>query len=154
MPKTNNNVQTAKVGRDLVANELSSRGAQNVTQISKGRKKVIIAENVSRSKTVTVIVKTLRSGTWQVSTDDGSPIDNVSDETEFWIFIDSRDGENFPRYYIVPGSWIRNDIYEKFKAYLEKHGGTRPVTPGSTHHAIKENRIIQWKDRWDILNIF
>lgn len=153
-PNTRNNFQTAKVGRDLVLNELSSRGAQNVIQTAKGRKKVITAENVPRTRTVTIIVRTLRSGTWQVSTDDGSPIENISDETEFWIFVDLRNGENSPGYCIVPGSWMRNDIYETHKAYLEKHGGARPVTPDSPHNKIKENRISQWKDRWDILKLF
>ena len=32
-------------------------------------------------------------------------------------------------------------------------GGERPVTPGSTHHAIQAGRIAQWHDRWDVLRL-
>ena len=60
----------------------------------------------------------------------------------------------WPRYWIVPDWWIRNDIYKAHKAYLARHGGTRPGNPDSKHHAIDESRLKEWQTRWDILGVF
>jgi hypothetical protein len=77
-----------------------------------------------------------------------------TDETNFWIFVDLGDMNTSPRYWIVPGWWIRDDIYKAHKAYLNRHGGKRASNPDSTHHAIDERRLSEWQSRWDVLGIF
>ena len=58
-----------------------------------------------------------------------------------------------PQYWIVPDWWMRNDIFEAHKHYLDMHGGKRARNPQSTHHAIKTERLEQWKDKWETMGI-
>ena len=54
----------------------------------------------------------------------------------------------------MPTWWIENDIYEHHQAYLARYGGHRAVTEGSKHHGLADERVDQWKDKWEILSIF
>lgn len=72
-------------------------------------------------------------------------------EDRFWIFVDL--GPEHPEFYIAPGWWVQNDIYEHHRAYLERHGGKRAVNDESQHHAIQTNRLLNWKHRWDVLGV-
>lgn len=80
------------------------------------------------------------------------PVDPLA-ETVYWIFVDLGDKDKSPRYWIAPNWWLLNNIYEVHKQYLDRSGGRRPINPDSTHHAIDEERLKQWKDKWDILGI-
>lgn len=66
----------------------------------------------------------------------------------------STEGRALPEYFVVPEKWIQKDIDAAYAAYLKRHGGKRARTPGSTHHAIRKDRVEQWRDRWDLLGIF
>jgi hypothetical protein len=70
------------------------------------------------------------------------------------VFVDLGYTNTYPRYWIMPEWWIKDNIYKTHQAYLNKHSGIRPANPDSTHHSIDESRLEQWKDRWDILGIF
>ena len=67
------------------------------------------------------------------------------------VLSDPKDG---PRFWVVHEWWIRQNIYEQHEKFLECHGGVRPRNPNSTHHSIAEDRIAEWKDRWDILKLW
>jgi hypothetical protein len=54
----------------------------------------------------------------------------------------------------MPAWWIENNIYEVHRAYLARHGGHRPVTEESKHHALAAARVQDWRDRWSILRVF
>lgn len=41
-----------------------------------------------------------------------------------------------------------------FQTDRAHRGGKRARNQESTHHAINEDRLKQWQDRWDILQIF
>lgn len=147
------NQQTARAGEHFVAAELNRRGAYAVTFAGNMPKTDILASNMDQSRTVSIQVKTRRSGTWQTSSDEGKQCASRADETHFWIFVDLEKTEAPPLYYIVPDWWIRNDIHEVHKSYVSKHGGSRAFNPKSKHHGIPTKRIEQWKDRWDLLGI-
>lgn len=68
------------------------------------------------------------------------------------MFVDL--GPDHPTYFIAPRWWVRNDIHSDHSAFLARHGGVRPNTPGSEHHGIPTHRVEQWRDRWDVLRIF
>lgn len=148
-----NPAQVGRAGEFFVAAEIHRRGGYAVTFAGNMPGIDILASNVDHMRKISLQVKTRTAGTWhaQVPRDaqQGPPI---PDESAFWAFVDlSRDE---PSYYFAPRSWVLNDIFETHAAFLARHGGIRPQTPGSKHHAITVTRIEQWHDRWDALGIF
>lgn len=149
------NQQIARAGEYFVAAELNKRGAFAVTFAGNMPKIDLMACNRDQSRTIHIQVKTKRGGrTWHSSTKGSEPVAQPAGETVFWIFVDLGDLDAWPRYWIVPDWWLRNDIHEAHEAYLARHGGTRPGNPDSTHHSIDESRLEEWQERWDVLGIF
>lgn len=144
--------QVGRAGEFFVAAELHRRGGYAVTFAGNMPGIDVIASDVSHTRHITLQVKTRTSGTWHASVprdaEQGLP---VPDESSFWAFVDL--SKDQPEYYFAPRSWMRNDIYETHAAYLARHGGARPNSPESRHHAITAARIEQWRDRWDVLGI-
>ncbi len=148
------NQQVARAGEYFVVAELNKRGAFAVPFAGNMPRIDILACNLDQSRTVYIQVKTKQHWkTWQTNINQGRKISPRDNETNFWVFVDLGERDTSPRYWIVPEWWIRNDIYEVHQDYLNKHGGERARNPESTHHAIDEKRLEQWKDRWDILGI-
>jgi hypothetical protein len=149
------NQQTARAGEHFVAAELNRRGAYAVTFAGNMPGIDLLASDRGRTRTVSIQVKTRRSGSWHSSIGEGRASTGVDDDdSRFWVFVDLGDAYAPPRYYIVRDAWIRHDIYEAHQAYIAKHGGQRAKNPTSLHHAIYLARIEQWEDRWDLLNLF
>jgi len=146
--------QTARAGEHYVAAELNRRGAYAVTFAGNMPKIDILASDINQTRTVSIQVKTRRTGSWHSSIDEGKKCTEPQDEISFWIFVDLEDSSKPPSYFIVPDWWMRNNIYKEHKAYISKHGGSRARNPKSKHHAIPIKRIKQWQDRWDILKLF
>jgi len=48
---------------------------------------------------------------------------------------------------------MENDIHTAHSKYLKGFGGHRAKNDASTHHAIQVSRVVEWKDRWDVLGI-
>jgi hypothetical protein len=152
------NQQVGRAGEYFVVAELNKRGAYAVTFAGNMPKIDLMACNEDQSRTIHIQVKTKRSGrSWQSSIGGSKPMDppaTALDETVFWAFVDLGDLVASPRYWIVPDWWIRNDIHKTHKAYLDRHGGTRPSNPDSKHHSIDEKRLKEWQARWDVLGVF
>jgi hypothetical protein len=96
-------------------------------------------------------VKTRRVGTWHTRTRDEPSVIEDATSNEYWLFVDLLSDPT--GFYVVPAGWMENNIYRVGKEYLARHGGTRPRTPSSTHHGIVEDRIAQWRGRWDLLGL-
>ena len=109
------------------------------------------ASNRERSRTIEITVKVKTSGDWQPSTDSGRPREPEGNPTEFWVLVDL--GKEAPSYFVMPAWWIENNIYEVHREYLSRHGGHRAVTEDSKHHALRVDRVLEWRDRWEILGI-
>lgn len=149
------NQQVARAGEYYVAAELNKRGAFAATFAGNMPKIDLMACNQDQSRTIHIQVKTKRRGrTWHSSIVGSKPMNPPADETNFWVFVDLGGLDAFPRYWIVPDWWIRDNIYRTHEAYLDSHGGKRVRNPDSTHHSINENRLEEWQERWDILGIF
>src|SRR3712207_182928 len=95
-------------------------------------------------------LKTKSSGTWQDNTDNGARASADDADDRVWIYVDVH-GE--PAFYVAPAWWAVNDIHDAHAAYLARHGGRRARTPDTTHHAIRPERVAQWRDRWDIVGL-
>jgi hypothetical protein len=158
LPRGARNQQVARAGEYFVVAEINKRGAHAVTFAGNMPKIDLMACNQGQSRTVYIQVKTKRGGrSWHASTLFGRPTQRPAtplEETAFWVFVDLGDWDTAPRYWIVPDWWIRNDIYEAHKAYLDSHGGKRARNPDSTHHAIDEKRLGEWQGKWETLGIF
>jgi hypothetical protein len=152
MTRGSRNQQTARAGEYFVAAEINHRGANAVTLTGNVPHIDVLAWNDQGDRRVNIQVKTRRSGSWHTSVRQGSRTEEKNDETTFWIFVDL--SKQSPEYCVVPDWWIRNDIHQAHEAYLERHGGQRPGNPDSQHHGIKLDRIVAWKDRWGLLDIF
>jgi hypothetical protein len=152
------NQQVARAGEHFVVAELNKRGAFAVSFAGNMPKIDLIACNRDQSRTVHIQVKAKSGGrTWHASIIGSKPTrapENPLEETLYWVFVDLGQKDNAPRYWIVPDWWVRNNIYEVHKQYLESHGGRRAKNPDSTHHAIDEERLKQWQGKWEILGIF
>lgn len=146
--------QVGRAGEHFVAAELHRRGAYAVTFAGNMPNIDILASNKAQTRTVSIQVKTKTSGSWHSDIRRGEPLELDPADQRFWIFVDLRKPPAEPEYYIVPDSWMRNDIYTKHQEMLASHGGTRAKNPDSTHHAIRRSRIEQWRDEWDKLGIF
>ncbi len=148
------NQQVARAGEHFVVAEPNKRGAFAMTFAGNMRKIDVIACNQDQSRTVHIQVKTKRGGrTWHSSIVGSKPMEPVAGETNFWIFVDLGHVDASPRYWIVPGWWIRDDIYRAHQQYLADHGGRRARNQDSTHHAISEDRLTEWQAAWGILDI-
>jgi hypothetical protein len=152
------NQQVGRAGEYFVVAELNKRGAYAVTFAGNIPKIDLMACNQDQSRTIHIQVKTKRGGrSWHSSIVGSKPMEPPAtplDATDFWVFVDLGDLDTPPRYWGVPDWWIRNDIYNTHKAYLDSHGGKRARNPDSKHHAIDERRLKEWQARWDILGIF
>lgn len=149
--------QVARAGKHYVAAELNKRGALDILLTDNMPKIDLTACNNDQSRTVHIRVKAKSRGTFQTSITEGKPSSAPKkplDEKVFWVFVDIGVKDGVPRYWIAPDWWVRNDIYQTYKQYLDRHGGKRARTPDSTHHAIDEKRLKEWEGRWDILAIF
>ena len=150
-----NSHELNRKGREQVEAELLRRGAATVTPTSRGtRKTYLLATNPNHSRTVELRIKTRQKGSWHATTDEAKPINsppNPNDVKSYWVFVDF---SGPPRYWVVPDWWIRNDIHDAHQKYLQKHGGHRAENDDSSHHAIEENRLEHWQNKWEILDIF
>jgi hypothetical protein len=139
-------------GEYFVVAELNKRGAYAVTFAGNMPKIDVMACNHDQSRTIHIQVKTKRGGrSWHNSIIGSRPTpspDNPFAETLFWVFVDLGERDSSPQYWLVPDWWLRNDIYLAHKSYLDRHSGQRSRNPNSTHHAIDEKRLAQWRNRW------
>lgn len=144
-----NTLKTAQRGRSLVEAELRRRGAK-VTEIRQGRRVVLHALVPGRPDAVKLRVKTRLTGDWQVRITDGKQ-DPAPDRDRYWIFVDL--STQPARLLVTPEASVQLNIYEEHERYLERHGGARAVTPGSTHHKISTSRVEDLDGGWSLLGL-
>lgn len=149
------NHQVGQAGEHFVAAELHRRRAHAVTFSGNMPSIDVLASDADHQHTVAIQVKTKTSGTWHTSTTRGAARSEDTADDRFWVLVDiGRDPTRPPSYFIVPEWWVQNYIHEGYAGYLARHGGQRARNPASTHYAIQPRDVEQWRDRWDLLNIF
>jgi len=142
--------QTARRGVEQAIEELERRGAV-VEPATSTRSRNTLRARPPGGAPVEIYVKTRGVGTWQTDVRRGSPTPDSPEDGRFWLFVDlTRTPIHF---YVAPEWWVENDIYETYQADLARFGGSRPKNPTSTHHGISEERIAQWRERWDLLGL-
>ena len=134
-----------RTARDMVAEELERHGVKNLRD-ARDLNRTVLKGDGPGGDSLTFVIKSKTKGSWQGTLRDGDP-DLIRPDV-FWIFVDL--GAR-PDFFVVPDSWIRNDIQVAHAAYLARHGGNRAEGGTSSHHAIQPERIEQWQNRWDLL---
>ena len=138
---------TTQRGRSAVYGALTAQGWRvRVTNVD-GRYALLAERNGIRR---VIRVASRGSGTWQTSTQYGVRVAPPESHGRFWVFVDLSGDETV--FYVVPEARITEDIHLRHQEYLARHHGRRKVTQSSTHHAIAEDRIREWRDRWDLLD--
>jgi hypothetical protein len=131
------NQRVVRAGEYFVLAELHKRGAYGAAFIG----------NMPRFDIISIQVKTKSIGSWQTKAlmeQSAQPLEPQV-ETGFWVLVDLGAPEGAPRYWVVPDTWILNDIYDTHRTYLSQQGGRRARNPVSPHHAIAEIRVQNWK---------
>jgi hypothetical protein len=145
--------QVARAGEHLVAAEINLRGGYAAMFTGNMPGIDLLATDVDRTRTIGIQVKTRSRGrAWQIKTTDGHPRDPIEDEWVYWVFVDL--APSSPEYYVAPGWWVQNAIHARYTEYVARHGGQRPITPGSTHGVLPTETLSEWKDGWVALGIF
>lgn len=142
--------KTKDIGFAKTYSKIESLGASNVREFKSGNKRTIIF-TAKDGKEYHITTRTKTRGTWQTSIDYGMACKEIMDEREYWVFVDVLDGSL--DFYIVPLWWIKNDIHRHHCEYLERHGGQRPISDKSKHHAISKRRVAQWRGKWKCLGL-
>ena len=137
-------------GIAAVVAEVTRRGGHARVEQDGNRHEVIVTGDGDAGE-VRLVVRARTAGTWQTKASYGEPRAEEEHPTTFWVLVHLALGTALC--YVVPEWWIRNDISEMHDAYLRSRGGTRPVNPDSDHHAIGTDRVAQWLDRWDQLDV-
>lgn len=141
---------TAQRGIEAATAELQRRGA-SVEPTQEGRSSNHLAVRATGGRPSVVYVITRTTKAWQTDVRKGTPRAPDEDESRFWLLVDFAASPT--DFYIVPESWMENDINRAHEAFLAEHGGTRPLNPKSTHHGIGTERVAKWRDRWDLLGL-
>lgn len=144
-----NHLKVAEQGRQSVISKLHEFGVQDIEYIKHGNKVQIVATN--KSRTITLLSRTRKKGSWQTTINYGKPCKENQKETTFWVFVDLQ--LTPPAFYIVPEWWIVNNIFEVHNDYIKNYGGKRRYNPDAKHHSINEKRIKNYKERWDLLKL-
>jgi hypothetical protein len=137
-------------GIAAVVEEVTRRGGHARVE-REGNKREVVVTGDGDGGEVRLVVRARIAGGWQTKASYGEPTAEEDNPTTFWVLVHLALGKAFC--YVVPEWWIRNDISEKHDEYLRSRGGTRPVSPDSDHHAIGTERVAQWIDRWDQLQV-
>ena len=154
--------RTGRSGEYYVVAELNRRGCYAVPFAGNMPEIDIMATNAGRTRTVYIQVKTKRTGrtkrhgrptgNWHSRASEG---DKDPRPEHFWAFVSiPNDYNEPPSFWVVRDAWLRQDIKANHAAWLERTGGRRPRGNISDHHGISEDRLKEWEDNWDILEIF
>jgi hypothetical protein len=150
MPSSDNQ-STAERGRRAVSQELERRGV-TTSEVRRGNLSLLEIRRPSDRQRVHLRVKTRTSGSWQGSIRDADPDPPAPHPDTYWVFVELEDPRR-PGFFIVPDQWMRKDIHEAHQKYLQRHGGTRAESADSLHHSIEPKRILQWRNRWDLIGV-
>jgi hypothetical protein len=136
-------------GRKAAVAELKRRGALSIEPDNNLSRRIALCIKNSMGKEVKLILKSKTSITWQGTIADGN-LDRIKPNT-FWLFVDLLTRK--PRFFIVPDNELRKNIKKTHKEYLDFHNGVRPINEKSTPHAIAEERISKWENKWELLGL-
>jgi hypothetical protein len=162
MASGRDNKLVGAAGEYRVAAELCRRGLVATTFTGNVPHYDIVASD-ERGRHASVQVKTIRGGGWQFS--DVSKFFEVKFDGQNQITGKSKRSpvkllvvvfvmlgkQGVDKFYMVPWERVRDIMRKGHENYIAKHGGKRPKKWDSLHGSLVESQIVEFKDRWDII---
>lgn len=151
------NQLTKQVGEYLVAAELARLGLIAATFSGSVPDYDIIATDCNY-RAVFVQVKTVTGQSWQfdirrfveVRLEGKKQVlgRTLPENNDISCVMVALTGYGSDRFYVLPWRSLQDLIVSGHRTYLEGHGGVRPKKFDSFHCAIREDRLVQFKDAW------
>lgn len=153
------NKLVGQTGEYLVAAELSRRGLIATTFTGNVPHYDIIASDEA-GRHVSVQVKTVRGGTWQLNISHFCEITFNGHEQIIgtprpcpvkrlvMAFVSLEETGN-DRFYICNWEKVRDILIVDYAAYLGRKDGVRPQKWDSLHTAISEEKLLKFRDKWE-----
>lgn len=146
-----NNHSVARDGMIALKNELEKLGVRNLKEFSKTKRNMLEFDSPDKLR-IQLRVKTMTKKGWQATIKDGES-NPRPEKSKFWVFIQINQNTGNKIYYIAPEHWVKKDIFDKHKEYLDRNNGKRVSGSDSNHHEIKLERVKEWESRWDLLGL-
>jgi len=154
---------TGATGEFLVAAELCRRGLM-ATPFAGNVPHYDIVASGQHGGHRAVQVKAVTRGTWQFNVKPFMDVDfdgtrqsprRVKGEPypELHVVMVALADEHDPRdrFYVLRWLELRDLLAQRYRAYLQKHEGQRPRSPGSFHVSLLEGELAPFRDRWDTI---
>lgn len=72
-------------------------------------------------------------------------------ETDAAVFVRRGEGPGDHEYYVATREQVLTALEDDMRAFLVRHDGVRPRTPGSGQQTLHQRVAEPWRDRWDAL---
>lgn len=152
---------TKQVGEYRVAAELARRNLLAATFSGNVPHYDVIASGQAGGH-VPIQVKAKAVGTWQLDIRDfvsvslrgrkqvlgrakPSPYPGL-----IYVFV-AVDTSGADRFFIIDWVRLRRELISEYRAYLVRHGGSRPKNPGSFHTGINERQLAGFENKWTLI---
>jgi len=155
--------RTRQIGEYLVAARLMKKG-WNATTFTGNLPLIDIVAINDRGETIKVQVKTIKTGDWQFdiqkfvemkfddangSQEMGEMIRQPFDFYYVFVKLDSEDIMK-SRFYVIPSKLFQTFLVKRYREWLREIDGKRPRNPQSTHSALSESELEEFKDNWEL----
>lgn len=145
------NHSIARIGMAALKNEIVRLGGQNLKESSPAKRNMLEFDSLNNFR-MQLRVKTMTKGGWQASIKDAESSPE-QEKGRFWVFIEVSQLSGDKKFYIAPEHWVKKDIFDKHREYLDRNNGARVSRADSNHHSIKLERVSEWESRWDLLGL-
>lgn len=147
-----------QVGEYLVASELARQGLLVATFSGNVPDFDLIATD-SKGSSCPIQVKTIKGGAWQFSIDKFANIDRkgkkqiigkkkpLSIPQLVCVFVLTEKYRK-DQFFVLEWAKVQDILINKYKRWLDSHGGIRPRNPESLHCSIVPSDLIKYEDNW------
>lgn len=137
-------------GEYFVAAELSRRGYICSVTLKNTKGIDILVCNEEATKTLGIQVKTnqINRSEWVLS----DKSERLIDETIFYVFVNLREINDLPEFYVVPSKIVSEYIISNHKSWLSEPGKKGQQRNDSSMRKFRDYEK-KYLNRWDLLNL-
>lgn len=156
------NQLTKQIGEYLVACELARQDLLVATFSGNVPDFDLIATD-SKGSSCPIQVKTIKGGAWQFSIDKFACITFEGKKQIIGkkktppiphlvcVFVLAAEKYGKDQFFVLEWTKVQNIIINKYKRWLDTHGGVRPKKHDSLHCSIVQSDLEEYKDKWQII---
>ena len=152
---------SGQIGESLVVAELGRRGI--IATAFSGNVPNIDIVAYANGATTHIQVKAWRTANvsidarWYINisfSDNKQTVEGINDNLDgglIYVFVRLGKGAGDDDFFILTQSELQASIFVDYKAFLDKHEGVRPRNPKTTHHAVSNQFLNEFKDNWSLI---